>query len=131
MVNIVLEKFQTETKTVLNIWEQAMAEEQNNPEYNLESKYFDRFIAEVATLGMNRIPAWVLRKTASRCVIQVRNGYKLDLEEWKLAARRELFKEKTSDIVIDPDGTTRAIEGSPTDIGRKMIGSIQNYSDDT
>jgi hypothetical protein len=126
----VLEKFQTETETILEIWSQAMAESLNRPKYTLEAKYLDRFFAEVSELGINRIPAWVLRKTALKCVREVKDGHKLSLKNWKEEARRELLKEKTSDLVTDPDGTTWVIEGSPTDIGRKLIGPVQNYSDD-
>lgn len=125
-----LEKFQTENETILSIWSQAMAEALNQPDYSLEAKYLDRFLAEVSELGMNRIPAWVLRKSAQRCVTEVKGGHKLSLISWKAEARRELLKEKTSDIVTDPDGTTWVIEGSPTDIGRKLIGPVQNYSED-
>jgi len=125
-----LQKFQTESQVILDIWLQIMSEAHEEPDYKLDTKYVDRFFAQVLELNMNQIPAWALRRSGKRCLVKNGDAVSLRLSDWKIEARKELLNKPASDIEIESDGTTRVIEGSPTDFGRKLIGPIQNYSED-
>ena len=121
----------TSLKEILEIWEEAMSAATGKPNYKLDEKYLSQFEGKVKALQLNNLPAWALRQTCNQC-IALRSGQKvLDLKNWKHQSVILMRRDKMSDIEILPDGSTVVREGSPTHFGRRLIGPIQNYGDDT
>jgi hypothetical protein len=127
-----LKDFNTPVEQIYEVWQEVMRKSHNNPRLELNEKYLNRFKLEAEEIGMTKLPIWALSKSASDSVQALRWGrYKLKFKNWKKNALKLVVEDERSDIKMYPDGTSGVIPGSPTDIGRKKIGPIQNYGEDS
>jgi hypothetical protein len=122
--------FQTPAEQIYEIWQDVMRKAYNNPKLELNETYLRKFKKEAAEIELTKLPIWALRKSAPDSLQQMKEGtFQLKFKKWKKKALELAIRDERSDIETRPDGTTWVIPGSPTDIGRKTIGSIQNYED--
>ena len=127
-----MKDFQTPVELIYETWLEEMRRANNNPNLDLSENYLSRFKEEALEIGLTRFPIWALKKSASDSIQQFRLGnYQLKFKQWKKKALELVLKDDRSDIEIRPDGTAWVIPGSPTDIGRKKIGPIQNFEERT
>jgi len=124
--------FLTTVEEIYEIWKEVIGKAYGNPFMELNEKYLDKFSRQVHELGMTKLPIWALKKSADLSLQRTYQGnYQLNLKTWKRNAFDLLSKDKRSDIETRPDGTTWVIPGSPTDLGRKKIGPIQKYDEES
>ena len=127
-----MKDFQTPVELIYETWLEEMRRVNNNPNLNLSEHYLSRFKEEALEIGITKLPIWALKKSAPESIQRFRLGnYHLKFENWKKNALNLVLKDNRSDIEIRPDGSAWVIPGSPTDVGRKKIGPIQNYEDKT
>jgi hypothetical protein len=127
-----LKDFQTPVELVYETWLEEMRRANNNPNLELNDIYLSKFREDALEIGITRLPIWALKKSAPNSIQQFKLGsYQLKFKKWKSKALELVLKDDRSDIETRPDGTTWVIPGSPTDIGRKKIGPIQNFDEKT
>jgi hypothetical protein len=127
-----LKDFQTPVELIYETWLEEMRRANNNPNLDLSEHYLSRFKVEALEIGITKLPIWALKKSAPQSLQRFRVGnYNLKFKNWKKNALKLVLKDDRSDIEIRPDGSAWVIPGSPTDVGRKKIGPIQNYEDKT
>lgn len=127
-----MKDFQTPVDLIYETWLEEMRRVNNNPKLDLSEYYLSRFKEEALEIGITRLPIWALKKSAPDSIQRNNLGnYHLKFNLWKKKALDLVLKDDRSDIEIRPDGTAWVIPESPTDIGRKKIGPIQNYGEKT
>ena len=127
-----MKDFNTPVEQIYEVWKETMRKANKNSKLELNDKYRNKFNKEAVETGLTKFPIWALQKSAQESVQKTSwRRYKLKFNSWKKNALQQILKDERSDIEIYPDGTTWVTLGSPTDIGRKIVGSVQNYEEES